>query len=124
MLKYELLDKVKFNEELEWKWFLLWHHEGRRARHGAAMFAPDYAHWEGMFVVAERFYTEIIPSIKERIKEARHEGNTKGADAVEKLLNETLESPLHRWFLGKKPPKFWRPVDTDDHGFNTGKAGK
>ncbi|MCK5649419.1 MAG: hydroxylamine oxidoreductase, partial [Gammaproteobacteria bacterium] len=90
---------------------------GRRARHGAAMFAPDYAHWEGMFVMAKRFYIEIVPSIKKRIKEARAEGNIKGADAVEKLLNETLESPLHRWFLGKEPPKFWRPTDDDNHGF-------
>ena len=117
MLDNGLLDKIKFNEELEWKWFLLWHHEGRRARHGAAMFAPDYAHWEGMFVMAKRFYIEIVPSIKKRIKEARAEGNTAGADAVEKLLNETLESPLHRWFLGKEPPKFWRPTDDDNHGF-------
>ncbi len=122
MLQTGLLDKTKFNEEVEWKWFLLWHHEGRRARHGAAMFAPDYAHWEGMFVMAERFYHEIVPSIKDRIKEAREEGNIKGADEVEKLLNETLESPLHRWYLGKKPPKFWRPIDDDNHGFKVSKS--
>lgn len=31
--------------------YYLWHHTGRRARQGAAMFAPDYAHWHGYFQV-------------------------------------------------------------------------
>jgi len=119
MLDNGLLDKTKFNEEVEWQYFYLWHHEGRRARHGAAMFAPDYVHWEGMYEMAHRFYIEMVPSIKESIKHARDEGNTAGADAVEKLLTETLESELHRWYLGKEPPKFWRPTDDDNHGFNT-----
>ena len=29
--------------------YYLWHHTGRRARHGAAMNGPDYAHWHGFF---------------------------------------------------------------------------
>lgn len=29
--------------------YYLWHHVGRRARHGAAMNGPDYAHWHGFF---------------------------------------------------------------------------
>jgi hypothetical protein len=33
---------------LELKYYL-WHHVGRRARQGAAMNAPDYAHWHGFF---------------------------------------------------------------------------
>ena len=33
-----------FDEEVEWTWFYLWHHEGCRARHGASMMAPDYTH--------------------------------------------------------------------------------
>ncbi|MCA9260652.1 MAG: hypothetical protein KDA61_15675, partial [Planctomycetales bacterium] len=51
----ELTTKIQFDEEIEWTWFYLWHHEGRRARHGASMMAPDYAHWHGMYEVAERF---------------------------------------------------------------------
>ncbi|MHC4933155.1 MAG: multiheme c-type cytochrome, partial [Planctomycetota bacterium] len=39
-----LRTKPQFDEEIEWTWFYLWHHEGRRARHGASMMAPDYAH--------------------------------------------------------------------------------
>ncbi|MCP4702919.1 MAG: hydroxylamine oxidoreductase [Gammaproteobacteria bacterium] len=114
----KLLDPVKFNEELEWTWFYLWHHEGRRARHGAAMLAPDYVHWEGMYEVAHRFYMEMVPQIKAAIKEARASGNNKGADNVQKLLDDTLASEMHRWFIGKKPPKTWSPDDDDRHGFN------
>ncbi len=122
MLENGLRDKVKFNEAAEWDYFLLWHHEGRRARHGAAMFAPDYVHWEGVFEVAHRFYIDYVPHIREAIAEARESGNTEGADKVEKLLNEILASPLHRWFEGGKPPKAWRPTDTDDHGYMLMKA--
>ncbi len=40
-----LLDKTKFfDEELEIEFYEIWHHEGRRARFGAAMMAPDYAY--------------------------------------------------------------------------------
>jgi hypothetical protein len=113
----KLIDSIKFNEELEWTWFYLWHHEGRRARHGAAMLAPDYVHWEGMYEVAHRFYIEMIPQIKEAIKHGRENGKVKGADNVQKLLEEVLNSEHHRWFIGKKPPKSWSPEDSDNHGF-------
>ena len=32
-----MITPANFDEEIEWTWFYLWHHEGRRARHGAAM---------------------------------------------------------------------------------------
>ena len=31
--------------------YYLWHHTGRRARQGAAMNGPDYAHWHGFFQI-------------------------------------------------------------------------
>ena len=31
----KLITATQFDEEIEWTWFYLWHHEGRRARHGA-----------------------------------------------------------------------------------------
>jgi len=31
--------------------YYLWHHVGRRARQGAAMNGPDYAHWHGFFQI-------------------------------------------------------------------------
>lgn len=33
----------EFDEKLEWIYYELWHHEGRRARHGASMSGPDYS---------------------------------------------------------------------------------
>ena len=32
-------DYVKFSEPIDFIWFELWHHEGRRARHAAARWA-------------------------------------------------------------------------------------
>ena len=52
----KLLDKTKyFDEGLEWKFYELWHHEGRRARMGAAMMAPDYTWWHGFFELKKHF---------------------------------------------------------------------
>ncbi len=54
-----------FTGKIEWTYFLLWHHEGRRARHGASMMAPDYTQWHGFFEVANRFYNELLPEAEE-----------------------------------------------------------
>jgi hydroxylamine dehydrogenase len=48
-----------FDEELEWEFYELWHHEGRRARMGAAMMAPDYAWWHGFYELKHR-YSRIV----------------------------------------------------------------
>jgi len=51
-----LLDKTKFfDERLEVEYYELWHHEGRRARMGTAMMAPDYAWWHGFYECKKRF---------------------------------------------------------------------
>jgi hypothetical protein len=94
------LTKTQFDETIEWTWFYLWHHEGRRARHGASMMAPDYAHWHGMFEVAERFYDKLIPEARELIEDARTHDKGEAADRVEKVLEEILERPEHRWKKG------------------------
>ncbi|MFK4765987.1 multiheme c-type cytochrome [Desulfobaculum sp. SPO524] len=44
-----------FDEELEVEYYELWHHEGRRARMGAGMMAPDYAWWHGFYECKHRF---------------------------------------------------------------------
>jgi hypothetical protein len=92
----DLLTKQTFDEEIEWTWFYLWHHEGRRARHGASMMAPDYAHWHGMYEVAERFYVEMIPQAREI---ANHAGGPAGA-AVNAVIDEILARPEHVWSGG------------------------
>ncbi len=51
-----LLDKSRFfDERLEIEYYELWHHEGRRARMGTAMMAPDYAWWHGFYECKKRF---------------------------------------------------------------------
>jgi hydroxylamine dehydrogenase len=50
LYKKGLLDKTKFfDERLEVAFYELWHHEGRRARMGTMMMAPDYAWWHGFY---------------------------------------------------------------------------
>ncbi|NNE08632.1 MAG: hydroxylamine oxidoreductase [Gemmatimonadetes bacterium] len=85
---------TQFDEEIEWTWFYLWHHEGRRARHGASMMAPDYTHWHGMYEVAERFYMELIPQAREM---AEHAGGEQG-QAVNDVIDALLARPEHVWF--------------------------
>ena len=93
-----LISPTPFDEEIEWTWFYLWHHEGRRARHGASMMAPDYAHWHGMYEVAERFYTKLIPQARELIHHARSNGKATEADTVDRLIEDILSRPEHAWF--------------------------
>ncbi len=92
------LTETQFDEEIEWTWFYLWHHEGRRARHGASMMAPDYAHWHGMFEVAERFYKEFIPQARELAEHAAEEGEQEVAEAIEKAIQDVLDRPEHEWY--------------------------
>jgi hypothetical protein len=93
-----LITPTQFDEEIEWIWFYLWHHEGRRARHGASMMAPDYTHWHGMFEVAERFYMELIPAARELVDHGREDGNRAGAARVEQVVDGILARPEHAWF--------------------------
>jgi hypothetical protein len=97
LLDNGLRSTVKFDEEIEWTWFYLWHHEGRRARHGASMMAPDYAHWHGMYEVAERFYMELIPQARELCHHGKEHGKKAGAEKVEKLIADILARPEHKW---------------------------
>ena len=63
-----LLDKTKFfDEELEFEFYELWHHEGRRARFGAAMMAPDYAWWHGFYDCKKR-YNSYMEKARDLIK--------------------------------------------------------
>ncbi len=98
----ELITATQFDEEIEWTWFYLWHHEGRRARHGASMMAPDYAHWHGMYEVAERFYQELIPQARELAEHAEEDGKSQAAEAVRGVIDEILSRTEHEWFEQEK----------------------
>ena len=43
-----------FDDPVEVEFYELWHHEGRRARMGAAMMAPDYTWWHGFYELKKR----------------------------------------------------------------------
>ncbi len=96
-----LITKTQFDEEIEWTWFYLWHHEGRRARHGASMMAPDYAHWHGMYEVADRFYMQLIPQAREITKHATESGQADAAQKVNAVIDEILARPEHQWSVKK-----------------------
>jgi hydroxylamine dehydrogenase len=61
----KLSDDSYFDEELEWEFYELWHHEGRRARMGAAMMAPDYAWWHGFYELKHR-YVSFVEKAREQ----------------------------------------------------------
>jgi hypothetical protein len=70
------------------------------------MMAPDYAHWHGMYEVAERFYVHFIPQARELARHAESEGKTDQAKAVLTAIDEILARPEHEWFESQraKPP--------------------
>ncbi|MEN8115083.1 MAG: multiheme c-type cytochrome, partial [Actinomycetota bacterium] len=60
-MKTELADKGLLKEnpwadEFQILYYYLWHHEGRRARQGSMMGAPDWAHWHGFFELQQDLY--------------------------------------------------------------------
>ncbi|WP_242393552.1 multiheme c-type cytochrome [Anaeromyxobacter oryzisoli] len=97
-----LLTKAPFDEQIEWDWFELHHHQGRRARHGAAMMAPDYAHWHGMYEVAQTFYEKVVPEAREIVAHAAARGQVAQAKAVQAVLDEILARPEHAWYLQER----------------------
>lgn len=89
-----LLTPTPFDEEIEWSFYRLWHHEGRRARMGVSMQGPDYTQWHGFFEVAERFYFDFLPK-------AREVG--RGDPQVMRAVRAVLDSPEHAWLKGMSP---------------------
>lgn len=51
-----LLKENPWTDEFQIVYYYLWHHEGRRARQGALMGGPDYAHWHGFFELQQDLY--------------------------------------------------------------------
>lgn len=103
-----LLTRQDFDEEIEWSWYLLWHHEGRRARMGASMMGPDYTHWHGMFEVAERWNLEFIPQARDVVYHARESGKAEAAEKVAAVIDEILSRPEHQW---KSQPPLSSPAE-------------
>jgi len=103
-----LLRAAKFSNKIDFIWFEIWHHEGRRARHGASMMGPDYTHWHGTYEIAKHFYTEYIPELQELAMHNLHSEDAEkksAAEALDALITQTLEHKNHRWFLNKLDPE-------------------
>ncbi len=84
------ISKADFDDKIDWTYYELWHHEGRRARHGAAMMGPDYTWWHGLYEVAKHFYLYFIPEV-EKIMGSK--------EAAAPILNEyVLKNPMHKWY--------------------------
>ena len=82
-----------FAFELNWIWFELWHHEGRRMRHGASMGGPDYTHWHGTYEVAKHYYTKFLPKVI-HIADENNDAELKG------IIQEVLDMPENAWMNG------------------------
>lgn len=76
-----------FGNKVEWEYWELWHHEGRRARMGAAMMGPDYTWWHGIYDVAHNFYFKLIP-------EARKYNDPEVNAYIDQLLTK---DEMHKW---------------------------
>ena len=107
-LAQPLLKPTKFANKLDFIWFEIWHHEGRRARHGASMMGPDYTHWHGTYDIAKNFYSEFIPELEELAEDNLHDDDPERAAAA-KALQERIAAVLatddHKWYLGGMDPE-------------------
>ena len=82
-----LENPASFSNKIEWTYWELWHHEGRRARHGAAMMGPDYTWWHGFYDIAQHFYFKLLP-------EARELNDPEVNAFVDNILDS---DPMHKW---------------------------
>jgi len=89
------LTAAPFDEKIEWTWWEIWHHEGRRARHGAAMMGPDYTWWNGIYEVAQHTYFKWIPEMREAVR--KKDGNEAFADALLQKYFKPIEG--HDWYF-------------------------
>ncbi|OSM01490.1 putative Cytochrome c552 [Magnetofaba australis IT-1] len=78
-----------FDDKIEWIWWEIWHHEGRVARHGAAMMGPDYAWWHGLYEVAQHTYFKFIPELEHIV----------GKEEAKRLVKKHFTHPGHDWYF-------------------------
>lgn len=88
--------KAPFEHEVQWDFWELWHHEGRRARHGASMMGPDYTHWHGMYEVSKHYYLNFLPNAVKAAGEKSPELGKKWRAKIDAIM----ERPEHLWQKG------------------------
>jgi len=82
-----LKNTASYSNDIEWTYWELWHHEGRRGRHGASMMGPDYTWWHGMYEVAQHFYFKFLPQARE----------FNDPDVNKYIDNLLANDPMHQW---------------------------
>jgi hydroxylamine dehydrogenase len=93
-------DYAKFSHPIDFTWFEIWHHEGRRARHAAAMQAPDYTHWHGTYDLAKHWIIKFVPEIKDIIHEYG-DRFPKEVKALAAELKKVQNSEDWKWSINK-----------------------
>ncbi|MCU7803281.1 MAG: ammonia-forming cytochrome c nitrite reductase subunit c552 [Candidatus Thiodiazotropha sp. (ex Lucinoma borealis)] len=89
-----VLTPVPFDEPIEFTYWELWHDEGARARHGAAMASANHTWWEGMYLVGRNFYARFLPQVE----------MVAGKEMAKALIEEHVKSlDHHKWM--DKPQK-------------------
>jgi len=90
------LTATPFDEKIEWTYYELWHHEGRRARMGTAMMGPDYTQWHGFYEVAKVFYMEFFDEAERLLpgvtKEARAKDDHKWLQGISSEERDKIKS--------------------------------
>ena len=100
LMEKEVISKGNFDDKIDWIYWELWHHEGRRARHGAAMSGPDYAWWHGIYDVAKHFYTELLPETKDACEKAGK------PEVYEEIIAKYIDGRKeHEWYTKGFDPK-------------------
>jgi len=108
LYKAGLLTPLPFDEPLEFVYWELWHDEGARARHGAAMVSANHAWWEGMYLVGRNFYSRFLP-------QARTVAGARAAELVDAVL---ANNPHHAWLSPSQhtnPILGWPPAEATAH---------
>lgn len=92
------LTPAPFDETIEFVYWELWHDEGARARHGAAMASPNHTWWEGLYLVGRNFYSKFLPEVRKV-----------GGSLGEQLITEHVTSnQLHHGWLSR--PEVSNPI--------------
>lgn len=70
------------------------------------MMGPDYTHWHGTYDIAKHFYTKMLPELDHLVRDGKRSEDTDkttAAEALEKKIEEVLNTPNHCWYLNKQP---------------------
>ena len=77
----------------------------------AAMQAPDYTHWHGMYEVSRHFYNKFLPKVLKIAKEGGMEKKYKD------MISELINKPEHVWFkTGGNPnnAEFFKQMEAEN----------